>query len=449
VIKLSRDEILNKIKNAGVVGAGGAGFPTHVKVDTQVEKIIINGAECEPLLRVDQQLMAVETQKLINGIEIVMEAAGAKETIIGLKGKYKEAISQLEKKIKGKPIKLFILEDFFPAGDEQVLVYEITKRIIPEGGIPLKVGCVVTNVETVINVAEAIDDGPVTETYLTVTGEVPEPVTIKLPVGTSIAEAAALSGIEKLDDMKIIDGGPMMGNVIEDHTAPITKTTKGIIVLPKDHYLIKTKTQSIKNIIKRAKSACIQCEYCTEMCPRNLMGHKLKPHQIMRSLNYGSDYDGAAKMAFTCSECGVCELYACPMGLSPRIINQALKNELQKKDVKPNEPSKELNAHTVREYRKIPVKRLITRLNIGMYNKNAALKEINYEPQTVKIKLSQHIGKPGKPTVKTGQEVEKGELIAKIPEKSLGANIHASIKGIVKKITDDEIIINRHQGGSD
>jgi Na+-translocating ferredoxin:NAD+ oxidoreductase RnfC subunit len=439
-----REEIIKKVKNAGIVGAGGAGFPTHVKIDSNVDTVIVNGAECEPLLKVDQQLMDVKAQELIFALEIVMEATGAKEGIIALKGKYRKAISTLEKEITEKPIKLFKLNDFFPAGDEHVMVYEVIKKVIPEGGIPLNVGCVVTNVETLLNVTNAVNDNPVTDTYLTVTGDVPKAVTFKLPIGTTKLEAIELSGRKELDNYLVIEGGPMMGTIVSDLNEPITKTTKGLIVLPKEHSLIKKKTLSIQNIIKQAKSACIQCEYCSQLCPRNLLGHKLEPHKIMRSLNYLRDDD--LKMTLLCSECGVCELYACPMGLSPRIINQKLKEELNKKKIKLEDPQKNLDVRNTREFRKIPVKRLINVLDLDKYNHDALLEETDYLPQVVRIPTSQHIGKPGEPVVNIGEEVKKGDLIAKIPEGALGANIHASIDGIIENISD-YITIRLHRGG--
>jgi Na+-translocating ferredoxin:NAD+ oxidoreductase RnfC subunit len=442
-----REEIIQKIKEAGVVGAGGAGFPTHVKVNATAEHVIVNGAECEPLLRVDQQLMAEKAKKMVRGLEAVMEAVGASQGTIALKSKYHDAIAALEKVIVGKPLKLFILGDFYPAGDEHVTVYEVINKIIPEGGIPLKVGCVVNNVETLINVADALDGIPVTDTYLTMTGEVPNPMTLKLPIGITIAESLALVGQSNMEGKLVVEGGPMMGAVVEDFNRPITKTTKGLIVLSVDHPMMKQRTMSLATIIKHAKAACIQCRRCTDLCPRHMLGHKLSPHRIMRGLNYIDGELGVMKMALSCTECGACE-YACNiMHLSPRRVNAMIKQELGKNGVKADPHTRQEVVTPTREYMKIPVKRLIAALGLTPYNVAAPLTDMDYTPQKVTIPLKQHIGATAQPLVTIGQMVEKGALVGGIPEGAMGANVHASISGIVREVSDSIVIEADGDGG--
>jgi len=433
------EETIKKIQDAGVVGAGGAGFPTHVKVSASARTIVVNGAECEPLLRVDQQLMARNAKEMIEGLKTVMELTGAQEGIIALKDKYKEAINTLQREIAGKPIKLNVLDDFYPAGDEHVTVYETTGKLVPQGGIPLKVDCVVTNVETLINVAGALAGQPVVDTYITVTGAIASPVTLKLPIGTPINTALSLAGAGNLKGMKVIDGGPMMGKIVEDLAEPITKTTKGLIVLPEDHPLITKRQKAIDRIIRESNAACIQCRFCTDLCPRYLLGHKLEPHKIMRALKHIQGQEEALKMAMVCSECGVCEQYACIVDLSPRKVNAMLKKELGKKGLKPEMP-KEQAVLNIQPHRKIPVKRLISRLGLTQYDKKAPLSENEYTVDKVYIKLHQHVGAPSIPVVKVGQRVQRGSLIAKIPDNALGANIHASISGTVVEISDSIVI---------
>lgn len=435
-VLLMDKELLRKITDAGVVGAGGAGFPTHIKVSSPASTVIVNGAECEPLLRVDQLLMAQMAEKVVRGLETVMGLTGATEGIIALKGKYKDAIQNLEKLITGKPIKIHILGDFYPAGDEHITVHQATGKLVPQGGIPLKVDCIVTNVETLVNIAQALEGKPVTDTYLTITGEVPKPITLKLPIGTIIAEVFRIAGLTDFKDMKVIEGGPMMGKLIEDFSQPITKTTKGLIILPEDHPLIKRRTVSFDKIIRQSKAACIQCRFCTDLCPRFLLGHKLEPHKIMRSLKHIKGQEEMIKMVFACSECGVCEQYACPMGLSPRRVNATLKQELLKNGIKPDCAPQEQEEHLLQGQRQIPVKRLISRLGLTKYDRSAPLTDQEYSVKHVEIKLRQHVGASSKPIVEVGQRVEKGDLIAVIPEKSLGANIHASISGVISQVSD-------------
>lgn len=435
-----REDVINKIKAAGVVGAGGAGFPTHVKISAAAKTIVVNGAECEPLLKVDQQLMKEMPDKLVSALESVLKVTGANEGIIALKGKYKDAIAALETVIEGKPIRLHIIGDFYPAGDEQVTVYETTGKLVPQGGIPLKVDCVVINVETLLNIAEALEGRPVTKTFLTITGMVPEPITCSVPTGMVIKDVLALAGQVKLDGIGVIEGGPMMGKVITDFTAPVTKTTKGLIVLPIEHPLLAKKTLPLDKSLRQAKTACVQCRYCTDLCPRYLLGHKIEPHKIMRAISHISGQEDALKMAFACSECGACEQFACVMNLSPRAVNTLIKQELSKQGIRPGAPPESQAADTMREHRKIPIKRLVSRLGLEKYMRNAPLTEKSSDIKEVRVKLKQHVGVPSIPVVKTGQIVQLGELIAEVPDGSLGANIHASISGEITSITDEIVI---------
>ena len=439
---MSAKRIREMVKKAGVVGAGGAGFPTHVKLDAQVDTVIVNGAECEPLLRVDQELMEKETARFLNGLEFVREATGAKELIIALKSKYKSVISTLEKDIKKhKGFTIFQLGDYYPAGDEQQMVYDVTGKIVPEGGIPLMAGVVVINVETVINIDNAIKDIPITDKYLTISGAVEKPLTILLPVGTKIKEILPLAGLS-IDDYTLIDGGPMMGKVVTPDDV-VTKTTKGILVLPSNHSIIINKTIPISSSIKRGMSVCCQCRACTDVCPRYLLGHSIEPHKIMRAISYGLDSDSETiTKAMLCCECGACDTWGCSMGLSPKNINIEIKKQLQKGNYKNTHKNSPEQTHLMREYRKIPVKRLIKRLGISEYNLAAPISEEKYIPEMIELPLKQHIGAPAQGIVKPGEIVQRGQIIAEIPEKSLGARIHASITGTIRSV-GESIIIER------
>lgn len=440
------DEIIAKIREAGVVGAGGAGFPTHVKVAANADIVIVNGAECEPLLRVDQQLMEMAAAAVVQGLTAVMAATGAAEGVIALKGKHKGAIIALEAAIKNG-MRLHILGDFYPAGDEHVLVCEAVGRLVPQGGIPLNVGCVVTNVETLVNVAAALQGKPVTHTFVTIAGEVPEPVTLRVPVGTAVNEALAHAGLKNMEGLRVIDGGPMMGKLVDDLNQPITKTTKGLVVLPGSHQLIGKRTLPLDTMLKRARAACIQCRNCTDLCPRYLLGHRLEPHKVMRGVRHVHGQEVTLKMALACSECGVCEQYACPMYLSPRTINAAIKQALARQGIKAGPPPPGQCCDQLRAYRKIPVKRLIVRTGLSSYDRPAPLDGRPLAVKQVKLPLRQHVGAPGQPVVEPGQMVRLGDLVARIPEGALGANIHASIDGVVTSVGDSIVITAREGGG--
>lgn len=428
-----RDEIVAAVKASGVVGAGGAGFPTHIKINASVDTVIANGAECEPLLRAHQHIMATESMKMVLGLKTVMLATGARKGYIGLKRKYEEATNNLRAAIKQmgeEEIELFFLPDIYPAGDEQVLVHEVTGKIVPEGGIPLHVGVVVANVETLVNVANALEGKGVTDKYVTVGGAVGHPVTVKVPIGMKVQDLIALAGGSLVHPYAIIDGGPMMGKLIE-LDAPVTKTTGGILVLPIDHSLIVQKNTTWQMIANRAKSVCCNCLACTEACPRHLLGHSLEPHRIMQAIGRGQIGESEIfSRAFLCSECGACDTYGCTMGLSPRRVNAELKKQLAKAGIKNPHHNKPEQVHGSREYRLIPTKRLTARLGISQYDVKAPLSKKEIHVEEVRLPLSQHIGAPAEAIVKVGDKVVKGELIAKIPEgAAVGANLHASISG--------------------
>ncbi len=432
-------DYLKNIKDIGVVGAGGAGFPTHVKLNCEAEIVIINGAECEPLLRVDQQLMALYPNDVVSGLKIAMKLTGAKKGVIGLKAKYKTAIENLKKTIENEnSISLKIVKDFYPAGDEQQLVYEVTKKVVPLMGLPLDVGAVVINVGTAINIARNV---PVTERVITVTGAVNKPETLIVPVGTPFKKLIeACEGPSDLENYTMIVGGPMMGPVERDWNAPVTKLTGGIIILPNEHHLIVKKTRKTKTDLNLTKAICCQCSYCTDMCPRNILGKNTEPHKVMRGLaNEDSSALGTISSVVSCCDCNLCSLYACPMDLEPGKITNMVKQSLLKKGIK-TEKIVPYEVDPLRESKQVPTKRLIARIDLVDYDVKAPLKEEIFKTKYVKILLKQHIGVLAEPLVKVGEHVTKGTLIGTCHDK-LGANIHASIDGKVINVTKDYIEI--------
>ena len=434
------------LKDMGVVGAGGAGFPTHVKVSNRCDTVIANGLECEPLLFNDRYIMEKEGEKIVAGLEMVMKAVGAKKGIIALKKKYRSITGRIKKAIAvNKNISIHYLEDYYPAGDEFLLTQEITHKIIPEGGIPLDVGCLVNNVETLKNIFSAVEGQPVTRRTLTCTGEVKKPAIVNANIGTPFREIVNLCE-PILEDYVVISGGPMMGKVEFNLDTPVTKLISGIIVLPRNHPLVLKKTLSIEHIIRQSKSVCCQCRYCTDLCPRYLLGHDLQPHKIMRQINLGIDIPSEIiQNAFLCSECGLCEVFACPMELSPRIVNQKIKENLLAAGYKPNFSDKEINQREMMEFRKIPSSRIKNHLRLNKYNKNSehVMREFDTDPNRVEILLKQHIGVSSKPVVKVGEWVDEGVLIADIPKGQLGAKVHSSIKGKVTYIDEEKIVITK------
>jgi RnfABCDGE-type electron transport complex C subunit len=442
--KYLSSDIVEIARNSGIVGAGGAGFPTHVKLSAKVDTYIVNGAECEPLLRVDQNLMKKHPDELLEGLRLAMDATGATRGIIAIKRKYKNAIKQLKTKIQNeKQLEIHLLDDVYPAGDEFVLVYEATKKLIPEGGLPLDVGVVVNNVYTLINLAEASHGNPVISRYVTVTGAVKNPSTLEFPIGTSISEVIKAAGGATIDNYKVVINGAMMGS-ISDQRKPITKLTSGVIVLPNSHFVVRMKEERMSTKVIVTKAACIRCQLCTEVCPRFLLGHELYPDKVMRGVAWGApDKPEYMTGTFLCVACGACTYYGCPMGLDPCKMMVEVREQLINEGMKNPHNRKVFSTHLEREYRKLPMKRLISRLDLTAYNHLAPIGTHSRKIRRVSIPLRQHIGDPAIPVVKVGDSVNKGDLIGKIPSGSLGATVHASISGIVQKI-GQEIVIEKN-----
>ena len=440
---MNREEIVKKIEACGVVGSGGAGFPTHVKYKTNAERVIVNLAECEPLLRVDQQLAERNAEELIKGLGYAIEAVSAREGIIAVKEKYHKAIDKICPLLKDG-MRIENLKDVYPAGDEFMTIKMTTGKTVPPGSIPISINTVVSNVQTLINVANAIEDRPVIHRTITITGNVKNPVTVTVPIGVSYRQLLERTGNDISKEDAYIDGGPVMGKMLTDLDGSVTKTSGGLVVLPKDHVLIKIKNQPMSQIMRIAKTVCEQCQMCTDLCPRNIIGHRdLKPHMTIRAVNYGKVTENQTiKGALLCSDCGVCELYACPVNISPRRVNQAIKQELQKQGVKYDGVLS--NEDPMWEARMVPSKQLARRIGLkDYYYLEAPLQEGIIEFDRVHIPLKQHVGAPCEPIVKAGDVVNQGDLIAKIREGQLGANIHASISGTVTAVEGSGIIIEK------
>ncbi|NQZ48786.1 MAG: SLBB domain-containing protein [Moritella sp.] len=439
------EDIINIIKNAGVVGGGGAGLPTHIKADTTVDTVLVNGASCEPLLMSDPYLIENSGKKMLQGVVAMMDATQANRGIVCLKAKHKAALKSLRTVVEefGDPrIEIFELENFYPVGDEHVLVHEVLDRTIPQGRLPLHVGAVVSNVETFYNIGLALDNIPVTDRYLTVFGAVKTPMVIRASVGTTASEVIEYAGGATIDNYVVVDGGPMMGRVLSDINEPITKKTSGILVLPPEHTVVAGKIMAPQQVRKITTSICCQCTLCTELCPRYLLGHDIQPHKLTRIRAEDILNSKEAHKALLCSECGVCEKFACPMGLSPRELNAQIKKTLREGGIRLDTTGEPQEAHPFRVNRRIPTQRLIQRLDLEKYDINIIYGG-ELVPDQVSIPLSQHIGAPAICLVKVGASVEKGQCIGEIPEGSMGSRIHSSISGVVSSITNNVITITK------
>ncbi|MCA9189728.1 MAG: SLBB domain-containing protein [Planctomycetales bacterium] len=438
-------QLLNRIRNAGVVGAGGAGFPTYQKLSAKVGDLIVNGAECEPLLAKDRAALLHARPQLLEGLRVMQELTGAENVTLAVKHKNEDVLKSYAADFERTGYRPFVYPDVYPAGDEYVLVFEITGRRIPPGGIPLHVDCLVDNVETIVNVANAADGMPVVEKFVSICGAVQQPLTTVVPIGVSIAECIQLAGGATVEDPVVLTGGVMMGGVALDLTIPVTKTMGGIIVLPRDHYLIRRKTASQATYTRIGHGQCDQCSLCTELCPRYTMGYPIQPHLVMRTLLMtGEAKQRGSLWAQYCCECNICSLIACPEQLDPKNICVDAKKLLREYGLTRTETELQTlfaAPHPVRKGREIPIATLYQRLGLSQYDRPADFHLTNMKPRQVSVALNSHIGRPAQATVEVGDSVKRGEVIGAVAGDQLGCPAHASIDGRVTAVTPSHVTI--------
>jgi Na+-translocating ferredoxin:NAD+ oxidoreductase RnfC subunit len=299
----------------------------------------------------------------------------------------------------------------------------------------------------------AMQNKPFIYKTLTVTGAVREPCVLQVPIGTSFANCLTAAGSTNEQDYIVVSGGPMMGQSYtaeQARTLYVSKTTSGFLVLPNRAKLWGNAQKPVAHTLNQAASACIQCSFCTQLCPRYLLGHPIEPHKVMRMCGNGSLKNmllhgeinaellenEALRNAAYCSECGVCDFIACPMGLQPRKVNQLVKATLRKAGIRPQKGETNLEVRAFREDRQIPTQKAARAAGVGTYYHTEPIKELELHPKEVCIALNSHIGAPAKPCVELGQSVTLGQLIAKCPDGALGVDYHASLAGKVTGVGD-------------
>ena len=432
------------MRNSGVAGAGGAGFPSYAKLNMAADTLILNCDECEPLLKLHRQVLERYAHEIVETLSLIADTLDAGRVIVAIKPAYKEAVKAVEKVLPEFPkASIGFLPEVYPAGDEVVTIYETTGRVVRPGALPITVGCIVYNVETIYNVWRALHESkPVTEKYITIAGEVKNPSTFKAPLGTTYGELIAMAGGATISDYALVGGGPMTGPIVRE-TDVVTKTSNAVLVLPKTNFVIQKKTASIKIDMFRAMAACCQCRMCTDLCSRHLLGHPIEPHLFMRSATSGTTKDlGPFMNTFYCSACGLCEMYACGQGLSPRTLIGACKSGLRANGVKPDPNVKMDEVEPNRSGRMVPVARLTARLGLTAYDKPAPISDAEVKPSSVKIMLSQSIGVPASAAVKPGDKVSAGDVIGNAAEGKLSMPVHASISGTVTEVTPKYVVIH-------
>lgn len=437
------NELQGILRENGIVGAGGAGFPTYAKLSEKADTVILNCAECEPLLKLHRQVLETHAQQIFEALDLILKTVNAKRVCVAIKQSYTQTAEAITPFLEFFPnIEICRLPDVYPAGDEVILTYEVTGRVVPPGDIPLSVGVTVLNVETVYNLYRALGGRPVTRKYVTIAGAVEKPVTVRVPIGVTVGDILPLAGKITTNDPAFIVGGPMMG-VLGSRANIITKTTNAVLVLPSEHQLVRRRKAKTFLDMKRAMAACCQCSYCTSLCSRNLLGHPINPSEFMRVASNGITNDAAPYLnAMYCSGCGLCEQYSCVQNLSPRMLLAACKTELRKAGIKPQPVKDEVKVNENRPLRQVPMSRLTSRIGLTEYNKPAPIIEAVPEFKKVTVLLSQHIGAPSVPIVKKGDKVTEKQLIADAAD-GLSVALHSPVNGVVTAVGKTAIIIEK------
>ena len=435
-------ELKEIMREAGIVGAGGAGFPSYAKLADGADTLVINGAECEPLLYTDYILLQKEMPMVLEGIRAVLEYAKISRALLCVKDHTAKRLRLTDGTKLADRIILKTLPDVYPMGDEISLIYQSTGRVVKPGNLPITAGVIVYNVETLYNVAQMLKrSAPVTEKWLTIAGDVPEAIVVKVPIGISVAELFERNSIIVPEGYTVLDGGPSMGKVIDPETAVVTKTTKGLLILPDSCEAVASKFIDGEKSVARAETACCQCTRCTDMCPRALLGYPIEPHKMVRTAKSAVSIMPAMVLTATlCCGCGICESLACCQGISPKaVINEykalLAKNKLRYVDKKGVSPAPE------REWRMVPSERWASVLGVAKYDKVAKyVGEQTYEK--AEILLSQHIGAPSVPCVADGDVVNKNDKIAEAAE-GLSLPQYAPISGRVTVFDGLKIVIEK------
>ncbi len=432
---MNSSEFINLLRENGVVGGGGGSFPTYKKFSfNNLDTLIINGVECEPLLYSDYFLVKERFEEIIFTLQRLQEIFNFRDIFFTLKKKRLELADFLRKKdIENiKNLKFYLFEDIYPAGDEQIIIKAIKGITLPSFKLPGDYGIVVLNLQTLVFISEAIRGKPAIRRFVTVSGLVKNPLVFDVPIGTKIKDLIDISGGYLVDNPVIFAGGVMMGGIIGESFS-IKKGTTGIIVIAGDSKLMVEKKTSADIFSKKARSVCDGCMECTLFCSRNLIGKKIRPHLIMRySEDYLSGRRSIPSEVFNCSECGLCYVYSCPLGLSPRKVIKSLK-EKSKRDVVEDFDESENFLFKIPPSYKIKKRLEIEDVKPNFHGV--------YNPSIISVDIKQSKGFSPKPIVKDGEFVLTGEKICKMSQNKLGVPLHSPVTGKIVYIDGQKIKI--------
>lgn len=435
-------ELKELMRDAGMVGAGGAGFPSYAKIAEGADTLIVNGSECEPLLYTDLTILREEMETVLIGIKELLGRTNISRAVLCIKEHTAKALGLSDGETLKESISVRVLGNIYPIGDEVSLVFEAVGKVIRPGNLPISVGVIVYNVETLYNLGRAAAFGePVLEKWLTVGGDTDVHTVVRVPVGVRVSELFLRLGVTAPDGYSVLDGGPSMGKIINPSSAVVTKTTKALLVLPDTARATEAKKINERLAVARAETACCQCTRCTDMCPRHLLGYPLEPHRMVRTAMGAVEASPAMVLsASLCCGCGVCESLACSQGISPKAVINNYKAILRENKLR-FIASSDTAPRAERSYRMVPSSRWARALGVAKFDTPPTFLGRLDGFSRVEIPLGGHVGAPSEPCVKSGELVARGDLIARAAD-ALSVPQHASIDGMVS-VFGGKIIIDR------
>ncbi|MBP7866746.1 MAG: SLBB domain-containing protein [Acidobacteria bacterium] len=431
---LTYDELCRRVADAGVVGMGGGGFPTHLKFRPRLDAVIVNGAECEPLLDCDYFTLKRHGEAVIRGARAVASGCGAADVVLAVKRK-NAALAEALAPLGG--FRAVLLDDVYPSGDELFVIRAALGRTLPQGVIPSFEKIYVGNAATLKAVDDALAGVPFTRRLVTVCGAVREPGTFDVPLGTRFGDLVAACGGVRVAGARLVEGGVMMGALASDDDV-VRKTTSGVVALPPDHPAVLERLRPLAYSARVAEHACCQCARCSELCSRRFLGHDLAPHRLMRLVGARRDYRALhSPTLFNCSGCGLCSLIACPFDLSPRrLILEARRVVPRPQGVVPPEPAPPPEASCVA----VPTKKVMAKLQLNAWLAPHRFAGEFPLPAALRVPLQQHAGRPAVAAVQPGECVEAGQVIGRPADGGPSAAVHAPAAGTVESVGDSVTI---------
>ena len=433
------------LKDNGVVGAGGAGFPSYCKLAEGADTLLINAVECEPLLYTSYTLMQERIRDIVVGMRAVMEYGKIARGLLAVKDYRAKKLGYADGQELAPGVFIKYIPNVYPMGDEINLIYTATGRVVPPGQLPITRGVIVFNTETIYNIGLVVQfNQPVTKTYLTISGDTPKAYCVKVPVGMKIAEVLKIMGVTVPDTHVVIDGGPSMGTVVNLATDVVKKPCSGLLILPKTIPAVANKLRTKEDNFRRASSVCCQCNRCTDMCPRHLLGYPLEPHKMVRSTLSAAMADPELiKTATMCCGCDICSTLACCQEISPMQIIKEYKGILAKNRMKyVADPSEQFTPSPEREHRMVSAGKWKEMLGVAKYDKFPPIYvEEKLKATQVEVPMSQHIGASAIPIVAVGDLVEENQMIAKAAE-GLSVPHFAPITGKVVFVDSKTVVIH-------